>query len=239
MHSSGAFSILKIGFCEAAVRATQETDKVILQEGQTMGFLKNLIERSVSEGIGKGIRNAVSNAVEKTVAPAANAAANQAAENINQAAAEINANAKESSEALSNLEQATLNLANAMEAAGYVSENGENGRIPEALLAEDGLEAAFKIRKVLAEAFPQYEVRENVSPTTIGGTGKFMNYSFGVYAGGSPKLFIMLVGKSTCRTRLYRFSKEAAAANGITMINFIEHYPNNPAYILLRLKKYL
>lgn len=100
-------------------------------------------------------------------------------------------------------------------------------------------DAAGKIRKVLAESFPQFEVKENVSPTTLGGSGRFMNYSFGVYFAGMPRLFIMLVGKTTCSTRLYRWSREQALKSSVTMINFVEHYPNEPEYIRNRLKQYL
>ena len=50
-----------------------------------------------------------------------------------------------------------------------------------------------KILAVLADEFPRYDVRENVSPAEIGGTGRFMNYSIGVYDGREPKLFIMII----------------------------------------------
>lgn len=96
-----------------------------------------------------------------------------------------------------------------------------------------------KLLKLLAKEFPQYTVKENVSPTTIGGTGKFMNYSIGVYSAETPKLFIMVIGKTTCAHREYRWSKQEAAKNGITMINFVDHYPNERDYIVNRLHKYL
>ena len=103
----------------------------------------------------------------------------------------------------------------------------------------DPRSAAEKIAAVLAEEFPQYEVRENVSPSTIGGTGRCLDYSFGVYENGEPKLFIMLVGKDTCGSRVYRWSKEQAEKAGVTMINFVEHYPNRPGYIKERLHQYI
>ena len=174
-----------------------------------MGLLDNLIKRGVSEGISKGIRDAVSGAVEKAVNPVAQQWANKTADDLNTAA------------------KAVESSANEVRAAA------------EDLYEDDGLAAAVKIRKVLAEDFSQYEVKENVSPETIGGVGQFMNYSFGVYAAGTPVLFIMLVGKTTCSSRLYRWSKEAAAKNGTTMINFVEHYPNNVTYIKERLSQYL
>ena len=112
---------------------------------------------------------------------------------------------------------------------------------PELQKAEPVVEVdcATKIRNVLAGQFPLYQVQENVSPVTIGGTGRFMNYSFGVYQMGVPKLFIMLIGKTTCSHREYRWAKEQAAKAGVPMINFIVHYPNEISYITNRLHQYL
>ena len=104
---------------------------------------------------------------------------------------------------------------------------------------EDGTTARERILKVLAEEFPAYTVKENVSPTEFGGTGKFMNYSIVVYDGAAPKLVMMLIGKTTTTHREYRWSREEAEKRGITFINFIEHYPNTPEYISQRLHKYL
>lgn len=206
-----------------------------------MGFLKNIVKNAVSDGIGKGVRDAVSGAVEKAVNPVAEKWANQTAQELDQAAGTVAESTRETSDAFANLRRAAESYAAAVDEAaknaGYVAD-GSAEKSPD-YYKEDGIPAAVKIRQVLAECYPQYEVRENVSPATLGGAGKFMNYSFGVYSAGAPKLFIMLVGKTTCRTRLYRWSKEEAARNGVTMINFIEHYPNSVLYIRDRLQKYL
>jgi hypothetical protein len=118
---------------------------------------------------------------------------------------------------------------------GDDNEGSEDG----GLYNEDGRPAAEKIREVLEREFPEYQVRDNVSPETIGGTGRFMRYSFGVYKDNAPKLFIMLIGKTTCRLREYRWSKEQAEKAGVTLINFIVHEPNSVPYITQRLHKYL
>ena len=95
------------------------------------------------------------------------------------------------------------------------------------------------ILEVIADEFPKYEVRENVSPTEIGGTGKFMNYSIVVCDGAAPKLFIMIIGKTTTTHREYRWSRQEAEKRGYTFLNFVEHYPNTIEYIKDRLHKYL
>ena len=106
-------------------------------------------------------------------------------------------------------------------------------------LPEDDEDVRDKLLKVLAEGFPQCEVRENVSPLTIGAWGKPMDYSVGVYKDGEPALFIMFISRNTTRLRAYRWAKEAAAAKGIPMINFVRSYPNRYEYITERLHKYL
>lgn len=207
-----------------------------------MGFLKNAIKggisKGISDGIGKGIRDAVGGAVEKAVNPVAEKWANQTASDLDNAAGTVHEGSKQTNSAFANLKRAAENYANELDKAakdsGYAQSSASSVKY-----ADDGIDAAVKIRKVLAESFPQYEIRENVSPATIGGQGKFMNYTFGVYAAGSPKLFIMLVGKTTCSSRLYRWSKEQAAKSGVTMINFVAHYPNDTGYIKDRLQKYL
>lgn len=215
-----------------------------------MGFLSNLIKREVRngvndgvrKGIGNGISNAVSGAVEKAFKPKAEEWANKAADDLDAAAGNVEANAKETNDAFANLARATENLANAMNQA---SNNANFASAPVAysdsadIYEYDGIDAAVKIGKVLSESFSQYEVKTNVSPVTIGGTGRFMNYSFGVYQGGNPVLFIMLVGKTTCSSRMYRWSKEQAERSGVKMINFVQHYPNNVNYIKNRLSQYL
>lgn len=96
-----------------------------------------------------------------------------------------------------------------------------------------------EIEEIVAQCFPQYELRRNISPTTIGGQGRFLDYSYGLYLGGVPKLFIMIVGKKTTSHRIYRWSKEEAAKRGITMINFVEHFPNRYDYVKNRIAQYL
>ena len=104
---------------------------------------------------------------------------------------------------------------------------------------EDGKTARQRILEILADKFPRYDVKENVSPATIGGTGRFMNYSIAVYDGNVPKLFIMLIGKTTTAHREYRWSRQEAEKRGYSFINFVEHFPNRPEYIEERLRKYL
>ena len=120
---------------------------------------------------------------------------------------------------------------NASTGSAYIPEDYDN--------YEDSKSAREKILEVLASEFPEYTVRENVSPTEIGGTGKFMNYSMVICKEGTPKLFIMIIGKTTTAHREYRWSREEAEKRGYTFLNFVEHYPNTEQYLKDRLHKYL
>ena len=105
---------------------------------------------------------------------------------------------------------------------------------------EDGKTCRERILECLAAEFPEYHVEEEVSPREIGGVGKFMDYSIVVVDGDDViRLVIMLIGKTTCYHREYRWSREFAEEKGIPFINFIVHYPNRPEYISERLHKYL
>ena len=104
---------------------------------------------------------------------------------------------------------------------------------------DDGKTCRERILEILATEFPEYEVEEDVSPTVFGAQGRFMNYSMVVFKDGVPALFIMLIGKTTTAHREYRWSRAFAEDNGYRFINFVNHFPNNPAYITERLHKYL
>lgn len=112
---------------------------------------------------------------------------------------------------------------------------------PPAMLEEvdDGRDCRQRILDILAAEFPRYTVRENVSPHTIGGQGRFMDYSIVVYDNEVPSLIMMLIGKTTTSHREYRWSREEAEKNNIPFINFVVHYPNHPDYISNRLHQYL
>lgn len=184
-----------------------------------MGLFDSLLKRTtrnVTNNVSNRVSNSVSNAVSNAVGNAVGSALDKALGNI-------------TGQRTTTTQQTSFTGQTASVQSAPVQ-----GAYP--VSAE---EASDKIRRILASEFSSYEVRENVSPTTLGGTGNFMNYSFGVYSGGQPKLFIMLVGKTTCSSRAYRWSKEQAQRSGVTMINFVAHYPNEESYVINRLHQYL
>ena len=97
--------------------------------------------------------------------------------------------------------------------------------------------AVDTISNVLRTDFSRYEVKENVSPTTIGGTGNFIPYTFGIYENGQPKAFIMVTDHNKEQLRAFRWSKEEAEKNGIPFINFFTQFPNKTEYVKNRLSQ--
>ena len=103
----------------------------------------------------------------------------------------------------------------------------------------DGKTARQRILDILEEEFPQYHVTTDGSPVTLGGKGRFMDYSIVISNEEQIALIIMMIGKTTTAHREYRWSREFAEERGIKVINFINHYPNRPEYIIERLHRYL
>ena len=97
----------------------------------------------------------------------------------------------------------------------------------------------LKLRNIIGNQFPQYQLRENVSPAELGGPADGMSYSFAVCDGSVVKLLIMVIGRNTCAHKDYKISKAFAEQSGITMINFIAHFENTVPYITERLHNYL
>lgn len=96
-----------------------------------------------------------------------------------------------------------------------------------------------KLRNIIGNQFPSYQLRENISPAELGGPADGMDYSFAVCDGVSVKLLIMIIGRNTCAHKDYKVSKAFAEEAGITMINFIAHFENTVPYITERLHNYL
>ena len=112
-------------------------------------------------------------------------------------------------------------------------------QVPEGYYDYDGRPCRDKILEVLALEFPQYTVYENINPRDLGGEGRFMDYSIAVCEGNVIRLVIMIVGKTTCTHREYRWSKEFAKKHRIIFLNFVRHFPNSIPYIRDRLHQYL
>ena len=111
---------------------------------------------------------------------------------------------------------------------------------------------------IIAEAFPEYGVAENVPVTDLAG---FANdsfqlyetrpyqaykaewgapYTFVLYAGGAPKGIVMLGdGHSHCSNVKYLIARAYAKKLGLPYINFYTQMPNERDYVISRIKRFL
>lgn len=130
--------------------------------------------------------------------------------------------------------------------SGASASSGQNSVKPQKderydweVVRENGKDVWQKLEEIFASHFSDYEVRRDVSPTEIGGVGKFQPYTYGLYLNGEPKAFVMVTGHNQDSKREYRWSKEQAQKEGIPFINFFSHFENKETYIIDRLSRYL
>ena len=205
-------------------------------KGDTMGLFDNLLKNVDKEKLSESLTGLAGEL--KKVAEAVNEAIpDDAKQQLKQAFDE----AKDSGGSSASSDPEAVKAAQERTDVSYASASyeGIDRADYDIELPEDSMDCKAKLMEVIAADFPQYDVYEDVSPVTLGGTGRFMNYSLGLYEGGLPKLFIMIIGKTTTRHREYRWSKEQAAKAGVPLINFIGHAPNRYWYIKERLGQYL
>jgi len=89
--------------------------------------------------------------------------------------------------------------------------------------------------EILASEFSQYEVKENVPVSDIGGIGKA--YDFGLYSNGKLVAVIPLVEHNRDHNRAYLGGREAAKKENIPFINFYLHMTNERNYVINRIKR--
>jgi len=87
--------------------------------------------------------------------------------------------------------------------------------------------------EIIAAEFPQYTVRENISPSEFGGTGR--NLDFGLYSGSTLAGVVVLVEHNRDNNRAYRGAKESCQRAGIPFINFYLHMPNKREFVVYRI----
>ncbi len=213
---------------------------------ETLNKASDSLGKAVSDSVGKAVSESVGKAVSDSVGKAVSGIAENVAgkdgvlENAAKYTQGLNEALKQSAEEAGiDLSRIDLNEVKASLESAAQSMSQASGEDYSVELPEDSEDVNVKLKKVLADEFPACEVKEQVSPLTIGAWGKPMNYSYGIYKEGKPALFIMIVGRATTRNRTYRWAKEAAAKAGVPMINLVEHYPNRYKYISETLHKYL
>lgn len=91
---------------------------------------------------------------------------------------------------------------------------------------DDTIRTASVIRNALS-GYSSYEVKEDYK---VAGDDA-MNASFAIFKDGAPKLYIMIVGRSTCSSHAYLEAKRKASSEGVQVVNFVEHFANEEKYV--------
>ncbi len=92
-----------------------------------------------------------------------------------------------------------------------------------------------RLEAIFATDYSSYEVKKELSPASLGGTGRFRPYTYALFLNGTPKAFIMVTEHNKDILRVFRWSKEFAQANNVPFINFLTQFPNTEEYIKNRL----
>ena len=91
---------------------------------------------------------------------------------------------------------------------------------------------------VLASEFGgAYEIRENISPAELGGSGR--NYDFGLYRAGRLIGVVVLIEHNRDRSAAFINAKRACANANVPFISFYYHMPNERGYVIARIKSFL
>ena len=94
-----------------------------------------------------------------------------------------------------------------------------------------------KIKHVVATEFTEYELRENVNSSELGGESGAASYTYGIYRNCAPVIMInVFTDRNEYKLKRYRLAKEAAEFSGVTYLRFFSHLPNEISYITERLK---
>ncbi len=99
-------------------------------------------------------------------------------------------------------------------------------------------ELTATLEDIIAAEFSEYELRKDIPVTELDIFAKGRAYSYGMYLNGSPKAFIMIMkDRNDYRSLPVVLAKQEAEKNGIPYMNFMPHLPNEPEYIINRLRQ--
>ena len=102
----------------------------------------------------------------------------------------------------------------------------------------DETDVKERIRRVIADHYSAYEVKENVSPVEFGGTRGMSSFSFVMYQGGVARLTILVLYDSNgYRRKAVRQAHEISEQAGAKCINIMQYFPSTYDYINRRIQE--
>lgn len=181
-----------------------------------MGFLNKIIRDRVGKALGDAVNDAVGDALQSALGGAVDASG-----------------ADESASGVCSGCGAPLKAG--MQFCSYCGAR-QQAAAPAANVREAPRDKAY-FADILATEFGAYELRQNVSPAELGGSGKA--YDFGLYRGGRLAGVVMLTEHNRDRSAAFLNAKATCAQAGVPFINFYLHMPNERSYIIGRIKSML
>ncbi len=102
---------------------------------------------------------------------------------------------------------------------------------------ESEKELGERIAKIVAEEWPGYELRKDISAGEMDATFGARDYSYGLYSNGIPKAMILVLdGRSLYCRKDTLLAHEACRAKGVFCMNLMMHLPNRRSYISEQLR---
>lgn len=117
--------------------------------------------------------------------------------------------------------------------------NGQTYRAASAKTTSNRVNLEREMMNLLADHFPEYDLRMEVSPSIFNADPMSRSYSYGLYRNGSPKMMIMVTEHNRDNNRAYRYAKQACENAGVPFLNFFTHMPNEKEYVINRIKNAL
>lgn len=106
--------------------------------------------------------------------------------------------------------------------------------------AENWESVTDRIRRVIAENYAGYEVRERVPATEWGGTRDMRTYDFVLYSAGEAKLTILVLsGGADYKRKAVKDAHTLSEQKGAHCINIMEYLPSTYEYINERIRSFL
>lgn len=179
-----------------------------------MGFLDRMLKDGVGKALGNAVSDAVGDALNNALGVDVTAQAASAQTTCPSCGAPLRADAKFCAFCGAKLQQAAAPAA-------------------QAAAAQAPRDRAY-FADILTTEFGGYELRQNVSPAELGGSGK--PYDFVLCRGGRPVGAVMLTEHNRDRNAAFLNAKAACEQAGVPFINFYLHMPNERNYIVGRIK---
>ena len=98
-----------------------------------------------------------------------------------------------------------------------------------------GMNIRAYFAEILASAFSQYQVRENIPLSEFGAEGR--PFDFGLYQNGTLVSVVVLAEHNRTRNHPYWNSQKKAQELNIPFINFYTHMPNERGFVINRIKR--